>query len=368
MAEWMDELERLGELRDKGLLTVEEFEAEKEDLLRSRNNKTVDLNETKPNKESVPESSTNPDETNLENDSDLQQDEQKYVAVLISTIPRAKQTDELKKLLSERGLNKLVIENTPSIPHALRNLTKEDSFAFKNVFEAAGGSVCLLTAEGFLKSSFVDSFKHNEFVFESQRPAILRELKNRNLITNQEFQAAQLNNGTEKPKGEIDISNIDEETALDVKLVTVGFEKNKTIKAIQDLKALEYEEARTLVNSCPSLILEGTSKLNAETAKSRLETFGAVVAITLSSGGFKEFLPEEFEDKSTDKGYPRPKIKCSHCGVIGHCYQTEKETWRQDKTKQGTFWGTRTIKQEMNIYCDNCGLTSTIEGSSQQKI
>ena len=35
MTDWMEELERLGELREKGLLSDEEFEAKKSELISS---------------------------------------------------------------------------------------------------------------------------------------------------------------------------------------------------------------------------------------------------------------------------------------------------------------------------------------------
>jgi hypothetical protein len=35
MADWMDELERLAELRDKGLITEDEFEVKRQEMLNS---------------------------------------------------------------------------------------------------------------------------------------------------------------------------------------------------------------------------------------------------------------------------------------------------------------------------------------------
>jgi len=46
MADWMEELERLGELREKGLLSEEEFETKKSQLLSSKQGAPVQQVET----------------------------------------------------------------------------------------------------------------------------------------------------------------------------------------------------------------------------------------------------------------------------------------------------------------------------------
>ena len=46
MADWTEELERLGELREKGLLSDEEFETEKSQLLSSKESAPVQQVET----------------------------------------------------------------------------------------------------------------------------------------------------------------------------------------------------------------------------------------------------------------------------------------------------------------------------------
>lgn len=46
MADWMEELERLGELREKGLLSGEEFETKKSQLLSSKEGAPVQQVET----------------------------------------------------------------------------------------------------------------------------------------------------------------------------------------------------------------------------------------------------------------------------------------------------------------------------------
>ena len=46
MADWTEELERLGELRAKGLLSDEEFETEKSNLLSSKESAPVQQVET----------------------------------------------------------------------------------------------------------------------------------------------------------------------------------------------------------------------------------------------------------------------------------------------------------------------------------
>tara|TARA_B100001778_G_scaffold128552_1_gene105736 strand:- start:5481 stop:5744 length:264 start_codon:yes stop_codon:yes gene_type:complete len=46
MTDWIEELERLGELREKGLLSEEEFEAKKSELLSSERGSPVQQVET----------------------------------------------------------------------------------------------------------------------------------------------------------------------------------------------------------------------------------------------------------------------------------------------------------------------------------
>tara|TARA_Y100001958_G_C21152517_1_gene488325 strand:- start:48 stop:1133 length:1086 start_codon:yes stop_codon:yes gene_type:complete len=157
MAEWMDELERLAELRDKGLLTDEEFETEKVNILPARNNHQQSRNDI----------------------ADLQviEDGQKYVAIFITPTPRSNQSDQLKMLMSEWGVNRLVIENAPSIANSLRNLSEQDSLAFKKAFESAGIEVQIISSQIYLQSSLFERYKNHEFVFTSQRSDVLKEIQ-----------------------------------------------------------------------------------------------------------------------------------------------------------------------------------------------
>jgi large subunit ribosomal protein L7/L12 len=73
----------------------------------------------------------------------------------------------------------------------------------------------------------------------------------------------------------------EEQTEFDVVLATVpGDKKIPVIKAVREVKAgLGLADAKKLVESAPTTLLEGVSKEEAEGAKKKLEETGATVEL-----------------------------------------------------------------------------------------
>lgn len=71
----------------------------------------------------------------------------------------------------------------------------------------------------------------------------------------------------------------EEQTEFDVILKEFGDKKIQVIKAVRKLTDLGLKEAKALVDSAPSTVLEQVSKEAAEEAKAELEAEGAVVAL-----------------------------------------------------------------------------------------
>jgi large subunit ribosomal protein L7/L12 len=71
----------------------------------------------------------------------------------------------------------------------------------------------------------------------------------------------------------------EEQTEFDVVLKEIGPKKIEVIKAVRQLTALGLRDAKELVDSAPSTILEAVAKEAAEDAKSKLEAGGAVVEL-----------------------------------------------------------------------------------------
>ncbi len=69
----------------------------------------------------------------------------------------------------------------------------------------------------------------------------------------------------------------EEQTEFDVVLADIGPKKINVIKAVRALTSLGLREAKELVESAPSAVLEQVSKEVAGEAKSKLETEGAKV-------------------------------------------------------------------------------------------
>ena len=71
----------------------------------------------------------------------------------------------------------------------------------------------------------------------------------------------------------------EEQTEFDVVIKDVGPKKIQVIKAVRQLTALGLREAKELVDSAPSVVMEAVSKEAAEDAKAKLEEGGAVVEL-----------------------------------------------------------------------------------------
>lgn len=73
---------------------------------------------------------------------------------------------------------------------------------------------------------------------------------------------------------------VEEKTDFDVELTDAGGNKIAVIKAVRVVKSgLGLADAKKLVESAPTVILEGASKEDAEKAKAELEKAGAKVTI-----------------------------------------------------------------------------------------
>ncbi len=73
---------------------------------------------------------------------------------------------------------------------------------------------------------------------------------------------------------------VEEKTSFDVELSGAGSNKIAAIKAVREVKSgLGLADAKKLVESAPTIVLEGVSKEDAEKAKATLEGAGAQVTI-----------------------------------------------------------------------------------------
>lgn len=70
-----------------------------------------------------------------------------------------------------------------------------------------------------------------------------------------------------------------EKTSFDVVLTSAGEKKIQVIKEVRGLTNLGLKEAKELVESAPTPVLEGVAKAAAEDAKAKLEEAGATVEI-----------------------------------------------------------------------------------------
>lgn len=71
----------------------------------------------------------------------------------------------------------------------------------------------------------------------------------------------------------------EEQTEFDVILKDFGPKKIEVIKAVRQLTALGLKEAKEVVDSAPSTVMEAVAKEAANDAKSKLEAAGASVEI-----------------------------------------------------------------------------------------
>jgi len=72
---------------------------------------------------------------------------------------------------------------------------------------------------------------------------------------------------------------VEEQTEFDVILKEVGAKKINVIKAVRQLTNLGLKEAKDLVESAPTPVLQAVAKAAAEEAKKLLEAEGAVAEI-----------------------------------------------------------------------------------------
>ncbi len=73
---------------------------------------------------------------------------------------------------------------------------------------------------------------------------------------------------------------VEEQTEFDVVLKEIGPKKINVIKEVRALTSLGLKEAKDVVDSAPSTVMEAISKEAAEEAKAKLEAAGAVVELS----------------------------------------------------------------------------------------
>ena len=71
----------------------------------------------------------------------------------------------------------------------------------------------------------------------------------------------------------------EEQDEFDVMLLAAGDKKIQVIKEVRSLTSLGLKEAKDVVDSAPSAVLEGVDKETAEKAKEQLEGAGASVEL-----------------------------------------------------------------------------------------
>ena len=79
--------------------------------------------------------------------------------------------------------------------------------------------------------------------------------------------------------GSAEASEVEEQTAFDVTLASVGSNKIAVIKEVRAVTSLGLKEAKDLVESAPKPVKKGVSKEEAEKIKSALEKTGAKVEV-----------------------------------------------------------------------------------------
>jgi large subunit ribosomal protein L7/L12 len=76
-----------------------------------------------------------------------------------------------------------------------------------------------------------------------------------------------------------DAAPAEEQTEFDVMLTVIGEKKIQVIKVVRELTGLGLKEAKDLVESAPSKVLEAVEKGAAASAKAKLEEQGATVDV-----------------------------------------------------------------------------------------
>lgn len=76
------------------------------------------------------------------------------------------------------------------------------------------------------------------------------------------------------------VEEVEEQTSFDAVLTEIGLKKVQVIKAVRSLTTLGLKEAKAVVDSAPTTVLEGVSKEEAEKAKEAIEAAGGKVEIS----------------------------------------------------------------------------------------
>ncbi|CAN5842834.1 50S ribosomal protein L7/L12 [soil metagenome] len=72
---------------------------------------------------------------------------------------------------------------------------------------------------------------------------------------------------------------VEEQTAFDVVLQTIGDKKIQVIKVVREITSLGLKEAKDLVDGAPKTVKEAVSKDEANQIRTRLEEQGATVTL-----------------------------------------------------------------------------------------
>jgi large subunit ribosomal protein L7/L12 len=75
------------------------------------------------------------------------------------------------------------------------------------------------------------------------------------------------------------VEEVEEKDSFDVILESAGEKKIQVIKEVRALTSLGLGEAKAVVDSAPSVVLEGANKETADKAKAQLEAAGATVTL-----------------------------------------------------------------------------------------
>ena len=81
------------------------------------------------------------------------------------------------------------------------------------------------------------------------------------------------------PAAAAEAAEEEEKTEFDVIIKEVGLKKIQVIKAVRQITSLGLKEAKSLVDSAPSTVIEAVPKETADDVKAKLEAEGAVVEI-----------------------------------------------------------------------------------------
>ena len=75
------------------------------------------------------------------------------------------------------------------------------------------------------------------------------------------------------------VAEEEEKTEFDVVLKEIGPKKIQVIKTVRQVTSLGLKEAKALVDSAPSTVIETVPKETAKEIKAKLETAGAIIEI-----------------------------------------------------------------------------------------